>query len=455
MFAHQRKRVQLLLAATDALFTALAFVAAYETRSHMHLRWEFYLLPRTYGLLLIYCAVIWVTLGIWTKLPEKLDSANPYRILGLTLQQCVLGTAAVVFFQYGLRLDLSRIFLAFLFSYDLILLTVFRLNAGRLVSAFQRGFGEPYRVVVVGPPEESERYGKQLVEGAAFRVEVVKVIPEDNCASLLPRLLEQHVVDEIIFRVDSQKLAALEEVLLLCDEEGVRTRVALDFFPHVNSQVSLERVGTAQLLTFSAAPDDGFRLLLKRCFDLVVAVVALLVLWPLMLLIAVLIGMTSPGPVIFRQTRCGLNGRRFTFFKFRSMVANAEELKAELVHLNERQTVFKIADDPRLTPVGRWLRKFSLDELPQLFNVLKGEMSLVGPRPPLPDEVENYLRWQRRRLRMRPGLTCLWAVKGRDQLDFETWMRMDMEYIDSWSLSLDLTILLRSIPYVLTGRGAH
>ena len=286
-------------------------------------------------------------------------------------------------------------------------------------------------------------------------MEVVKVIPEDNCASLLPRLLEQHVVDEIIFRVDSQKLAALEEVLLLCDEEGVRTRVALDFFPHVNSQVSLERVGTAQLLTFSAAPDDGFRLLLKRCFDLVVAVVALLVLWPLMLLIAVLIRMTSPGPVIFRQTRCGLNGRRFTFFKFRSMVANAEELKAELVHLNERQTVFKIADDPRLTPVGRWLRKFSLDELPQLFNVLKGEMSLVGPRPPLPDEVENYLRWQRRRLRMRPGLTCLWAVKGRDQLDFETWMRMDMEYIDSWSLSLDLTILLRSIPYVLTGHGAH
>jgi exopolysaccharide biosynthesis polyprenyl glycosylphosphotransferase len=455
VFAHQRKRVQLLFAATDALFTALAFVAAYETRSHMHLRWEFYLLPRTFGLLLIYCVVIWVALGIWTKLPENLDSANPYLVLGLTLRQCVLGTAAVVSFEYGLRMDLSRIFLAFLFAYDLILLTVFHLNAWQLVSAFQRGFGEPYRVVVVGPPEESERYGEQLVEGASFRVELVKVIPEDSCAALLPRFLEQHVVDEIIFRVDSQKLAALEEVLLLCDEEGVRTRVALDFFPHVNSQVSLERVGAAQLLTFSAAPDDGFRLLLKRCFDLVVALAALMLLWPLMLLIAVLIRLTSPGPVIFRQTRCGLNGRRFTFFKFRSMVPNAEALKAELAHLNERQTAFKIADDPRLTPVGRWLRKFSLDELPQLFNVLKGEMSLVGPRPPLPSEVENYLRWQRRRLRMRPGLTCLWAVKGRDHLDFETWMRMDMEYIDSWSLSLDLTILLRSIPYVLTGRGAH
>jgi exopolysaccharide biosynthesis polyprenyl glycosylphosphotransferase len=280
-------------------------------------------------------------------------------------------------------------------------------------------------------------------------------VAEDQCRELLPRLLERQVIDEIIFRVDSQKLADLEDVLLLCDEEGVRTRVALDFFPHVNSQVTLERVGTAQLLAFSAAPDDGFRLLLKRGFDLVAALTALLVLWPFMLLIALLIRLTSPGPAIFRQTRCGLNGRRFTFFKFRSMVENAEDLKADLAHLNQKETAFKIADDPRLTPVGRWLRKFSLDELPQLFNIVKGEMSLVGPRPPLPDEVENYLRWQRRRLRMRPGLTCLWAVQGRDHLDFATWMRMDMEYIDSWSLSLDLKILLRSIPFVVTGRGAH
>jgi exopolysaccharide biosynthesis polyprenyl glycosylphosphotransferase len=455
VFAHQRKRVQLLLAATDALFTALAFVAAYQTRSHMELRWEFFLVPQTFGLLLIYCVVIWVTLGRWARLDEKLDSANPYLIFGLTLRQCLLGTAAVVFFQYGLRLDLSRIFLLFLFLYNLVLQTVFRLNAGRIVRAFQRGFGKPYRVVLVGPPGESERYGKQLVEGADFRVELVKVIPEDECAGVLPRLLEQHVIDEIIFRVDSQKLAGLEEVLLLCDEEGVRTRVALDFFPHVNSQVTLERVGTAQLLTFSAAPEDSFRLLLKRCFDLAVAIVALLALWPLMLFISMLIRLTSPGPAIFRQTRCGLNGRRFTFFKFRSMVENAEELKADFAHLNQKQTAFKIADDPRLTPVGRWLRKFSLDELPQLVNVLKGEMSLVGPRPPVPDEVENYVRWQRRRLRMRPGLTCLWAIKGRDRLDFATWMRMDMEYIDNWSLSLDIKILLRSIPYVLTGRGAH
>ncbi len=171
--------------------------------------------------------------------------------------------------------------------------------------------------------------------------------------------------------------------------------------------------------------------------------------------VAALIRATSPGPAIFKQTRCGLNGRRFICYKFRSMVRDAERLKPELEKLNEKRVAFKISDDPRVTPVGRWLRKFSIDEWPQLWNVLKGDMSLVGPRPPVPEEVEKYARWQRRRLRMRPGLTCLWAIEGRDELDFETWMRKDLEYIDNWSLTLDLKILLRTIPQVLSGKGAH
>jgi exopolysaccharide biosynthesis polyprenyl glycosylphosphotransferase len=262
------------------------------------------------------------------------------------------------------------------------------------------------------------------------------------------------VIDEIIFAMDSGRLAEMEEVFLRCDEEGVRTRVVVDFFPHVNSQVYLDRLGTMPLLTFSAAPHDEIRLLLKRITDVAVAAAALVLLLPLMVLIALLIRLTSPGPAIFRQQRCGLNGRRFTFYKFRSMCNNAEELKASLMHLNQKSTAFKIPNDPRLTPIGRFLRKFSIDEWPQLWNVLKGEMSLVGPRPAVPEEVEQYQTWQRRRLRMRPGLTCLWALAGRDGLDFDSWMKMDMQYIDSWSLELDLKILLRTIPRVLTGWGA-
>ncbi len=174
-----------------------------------------------------------------------------------------------------------------------------------------------------------------------------------------------------------------------------------------------------------------------------------------MLLIALLIRMTSCGPIIFRQQRRGLNGRRFTFYKFRSMCDNAEELKTSLTDLNRKSTAFKIPDDPRLTRIGRLLRKFSIDEWPQLSNVLKGDMSLVGPRPAVSEEVDAYQTWQRRRLRMRPRLTCLWALAGHDNLDFDTWMKMDMQYIDTWSLELDWKIILRTIPRVLTGSGAN
>ena len=181
----------------------------------------------------------------------------------------------------------------------------------------------------------------------------------------------------------------------------------------------------------------------------------MLALLPLMVVMIALIKLTSRGPAIFRQVRCGLNGRRFVVYKFRSMVANAEMLKGSVSHLNRKEVAFKIPGDPRLTPLGRYLRRFSLDELPQLWNVIRGDMSLVGPRPAVPEEVGQYKRWQRRRLRMRPGLTCLWAIEGRDELDFETWMRKDMEYIDTWSLALDWRILLLTIPRVLLGREAH
>jgi len=178
-------------------------------------------------------------------------------------------------------------------------------------------------------------------------------------------------------------------------------------------------------------------------------------LFPLLLLIALLIRLDSPGPVLYRQTRVGLNGRRFRFYKFRSMVQGADVLKADLSAQNRMNgPVFKMEKDPRVTRVGRLLRKTSLDELPQLFNVLKGDMSLVGPRPNLPEEVAQYKGWQRRRLSMKPGITGLWQVSGRNLIDFNEWMKLDLEYIDSWSLGLDLKILLKTIPTVLRGKGA-
>ncbi|HMH02354.1 MAG TPA: exopolysaccharide biosynthesis polyprenyl glycosylphosphotransferase, partial [Terriglobales bacterium] len=238
--------------------------------------------------------------------------------------------------------------------------------------------------------------------------------------------------------------------------EGVRIRIQLDFLPKGFAHVFVEHLAHVPLLTLASTPQNDFALFFKRVVDVIVAAISLVVLSPLFLILAFLVKLSSKGPVFFRQTRCGLGGRYFVLLKFRSMVLNADELLSDLSELNEAEApLFKMRNDPRCTKVGRWMRTFSLDELPQLWNILRGDMSLVGPRPPLPQEVEQYLPWQRRRLRMRPGLTCLWALEGRSQLRFERWTRLDLLYIDNWSIWLDLKILLKTIPTVLSGRGAH
>ena len=193
-----------------------------------------------------------------------------------------------------------------------------------------------------------------------------------------------------------------------------------------------------------------------RALDVAISALVLVLAGPVIGVAALAIKLTSPGSVLFKQTRMGLNGRIFTLYKFRTMIEDAHARREEVAHLNEMNgPAFKAKDDPRVTPVGRWLRRFSLDEIPQLWNVLKGDMSLVGPRPPIPEEVASYHRWHRRRLSMKPGLTCLWQVSGRNEIqDFDHWMKLDLQYIDNWSPSLDLKILLRTIPAVLSGKGA-
>ena len=467
MFSRHYRKVKILFGLTDIALTAAAFIAAYQTRTLIHLERIFAIDFPVAALLLSLSALCWVGIGYWMNIYEKLDSAHPSIVLRDTFQQCFLGAISVVVLQYLIRLDLSRPFVILFGLYAWIFLCLFRIAAGRWIGTVRREFGATHYIMVVGTSERALALGRALEQSADYGVELMGFLDETagqvqlsktyqvKPLARLPQLLEQHVIDEIIFAVDSRQLAGMEDIFLLCDEEGVRSRVIVDFFPHVNSEVYLDRLGSIPLLTFSAAPHDEIRLLLKRVTDVLLAAAALVLLLPFMAAIALIIRLTSPGPAIFRQERCGLNGRRFVFYKFRSMCDNAEALKAQLMHLNRKQVAFKIPNDPRLTRIGSVLRKFSVDEWPQLWNVLRGDMSLVGPRPAVPGEVENYARWQRRRLRMRPGLTCLWAVSGRDALDFDTWMKMDMQYIDNWSLSLDWKIMLRTIPRVVSGKGAH
>ncbi len=455
MFSRHHRKLRFLLGLSDVALTALAFELAYQTRVWMGLDFVFYIDSPVKQLLLAGSALVYLFAGRWLGVHDRLDSARPATILQETFRQCLAGAVTVVLIEYMLRLDLSRAFLGLFTGYAWVLLCLFRLNLSQITGAIRKRFGALHYVAVAGSGENASRLIALLNESTQFGVRLAAHLSDRPSVAEVSALLSKQVIDEIIFAVRSDQLAELEEIFLLCDEEGVRTRVALDFFPHVNSQVSLDRLGPAPLLTFSAAPHDELQLMAKRTFDVFLAAASLILFSPIMLFVALMIRLTSPGPAIFRQTRCGLNGRTFVFYKFRSMCLDAEERKSELQHLNQKTTAFKISNDPRLTRVGRMLRKFSIDEWPQLWNVVRGDMSLVGPRPAVPEEVEQYKRWQRRRLRMRPGLTCLWAINGRDTLDFDTWMKLDMEYIDNWSLALDWKIMLRTIPQVVTGKGAN
>jgi exopolysaccharide biosynthesis polyprenyl glycosylphosphotransferase len=220
--------------------------------------------------------------------------------------------------------------------------------------------------------------------------------------------------------------------------------------PHVG------RFGGRPSLEFAAVHHNTFMLGIKRTVDVIGSAAALVVAAPLIALSAFAIWREDGGPIFFKQQRCGLYGRRFEMLKLRTMCTDAEERKAELVDMNEMDgPVFKVKLDPRITKVGAFLRRYSLDELPQFWNVLRGEMSLVGPRPPVPEEVMHYEISERRRLSMRPGITCIWQVSGRNEIGFQEWVKLDLQYIDAWSLALDARILAQTIPAVVFARGAH
>jgi len=229
----------------------------------------------------------------------------------------------------------------------------------------------------------------------------------------------------------------------------------MNFFSNRVARIEIEELEGIPFLTFTTTPSNETQLALKRLLDVAISMMLLALTLPALVIAALGIKLSSPGSVLFKQERIGLNGRSFLLYKFRTMIEDAHERRGEVSHLNEMSgPVFKLKDDPRVTTIGRILRRFSLDELPQLWNVLKGDMSIVGPRPPIPEEVASYHRWHRRRLSMKPGLTCLWQISGRNNIDFDRWMQLDLQYIDNWSPALDLKILLRTIPAVLLGRGA-
>ncbi|MGE5234541.1 MAG: sugar transferase [Acidobacteriota bacterium] len=465
----------------DLSLTAAAFFLAYWLRDALlpHLS----LVPGKLYPLAAYLPLLGLALLIWGALFLLSGQYRSHRTIPLleeawtTLRVCVTGAIVFTLTIYALRLDevllgndkISRLWIL-LFPLLACLLLLGEKLGLRLTARYIRLRGFNFRtVMIVGTNDsaldivdsiDSHRWWGFRILGfvANGPVEGPDPLPYPLLGRVddIPALLQRHIVDDVIFAVSRHDLDRLEELFLSLQEQGIRTRFALDLFPHTKAQVQMEELDGVPLLTFATAPNSQFQLAIKRALDVVLSAVLLALAAPLVLLIAFLIKLTSGGgTVVFRQTRCGLNGRSFTLYKFRTMVEDAEQRRRALEHLNEMNgPVFKLRADPRVTLLGKFLRKFSLDELPQLWNVLRGDMSLVGPRPPIPEEVRQYQRWQRRRLAMKPGLTCLWQISGRNNLDFDRWMELDLEYIDSWTPWLDLKILLKTIPVVLSGKGA-
>jgi exopolysaccharide biosynthesis polyprenyl glycosylphosphotransferase len=270
-----------------------------------------------------------------------------------------------------------------------------------------------------------------------------------------PLVLRESVIDEVIVACPRSLLPALGPALQACSASGVPLTLMTDLFGDYLPPPRVKRFAYLEALSFAPVHHSPSQLAVKRALDVTVAALGLVVTAPILAIAALAIRLDSKGPILFRQMRCGLYGRPFLMCKLRTMVNDAEARRHELQHLNEMDgPVFKIQADPRITRVGRWLRRFSLDEIPQLWNVLVGDMSLVGPRPPLPSEVVQYETSERRRLSMRPGLTCLWQVNGRNALEFDEWVKLDLQYIDGWSLGSDMRILVLTVPTVLRGTGA-
>lgn len=344
------------------------------------------------------------------------------------------------------------------------------LSAGLVLRA--RGAGGQWTstpaapVVIVGTGPLGRLTGREMIRGEQPRAVLGYLAfgdetpPDRLQAPLLGRVsgleaaLRERVVGEVYFASTAgEHSPETQAAIRTCEQLGVP--FALPVCAYRLTRTNMVGPASDGYIHFLSVPLKPLERAAKRAFDVVASGFALVALSPLLLLTAIAVKATSRGPVLFRQERSCLHGRKFHMLKFRSMVANAEELKAALAAENEQSgPIFKIKRDPRVTPVGRFIRKYSIDELPQLANVLLGDMSVVGPRPPLPSEVMKYEGWQYRRLSVRPGLTCVWQVSGRSEISFKEWMLLDMRYIDHWSLAGDFGLIWRTIPVVLLGRGA-
>ena len=360
----------------------------------------------------------------------------------------------VIFFLIAIGIFIGVLYYFKLYNQSRIALLIFSLLSITLLildrELISKSKKNPINAIVLGKKKDAEEIQKLFSLHDFFGIKIVKVIdkvPKDLISDLKKEPIEWIIITDKKYKKYLKKIEDL----------GLTVSFYLtEVFGKIPSFVSLESSLVSPIITFHPTPPHYAQLFIKYTSDRIIALIAILLLFPVFILISVIIKLTSKGPILYKQQRIGLKGKPFFIYKFRTMFENADKKKKSLSALNEMdKVVFKIKEDPRITKVGKLIRRLSLDESPQLLNVLKGDMSIVGPRPPLFSEVEQYKDWHRKRLAIKPGLTCLWLIRGRSDLPFEEWMRLDLEYINNWSLTLDFFIFVKSIPAVISGKGAY
>lgn len=470
------------LVLSDVISLCLSFYLSYRLLPFYrpYLRSEQFTLPpfATYFWLLLLIVPLWYLLSERSGLYAQMRLAWEF-VFRNTVRVQILGLAVLSVFIFVLKLQtISRLmtfgFCALYVPVSMVLrwLTLLLLEAHR-----SHMYNVP-RILVIGSGERAKEFIRRAKKAEEIRFEFVGCMEPDSALAHgqvegVPVLgttenfgqyIFEHPVDIVVFALPVDRVPNANSLIKTAIELGLRVLVVPDFYLQrvgygfSDSEVSLDSFLGMPVAVFSNVPRRTTYIFLKRIMDIMISAALLVLLTPLLALIAGLVKLTSPGgPVFYRWRVLGINKKPLVSYKFRTMVPNADDLKSQLLDYNEMQgPVFKIRGDPRITPLGRFLRKYSLDELPQLYSVLKGDVSLVGPRPPFKEEADRFQLWQRRKLSVKPGITCLWQVNGRNEINsFDEWARLDLEYIQNASLWLDLKILLRTIPVVLRGRGAY
>ncbi|MCB9366162.1 MAG: sugar transferase [Calditrichaeota bacterium] len=457
----------------DLLLTVVSFVLAFAVRTEIRSIYFFgsaQSVHNYYEIMILLVPVWWLLLDL-QRSSHEFATTTVWHDFKIALRTAVFGTVGLFAAAYILRIELPPRSTMLLFMLlNASLLTVNRVFFKSIREHIRAEGGLNKRVLIIGTVEKALRFIKTIEENDSFSVQLVGFVDTERGHSSdagvakllgspddLQQILHSHTIDEVVFAVPTRHIADCTDMLALCEQEGVRSVILSDWFSNLVAHVSTDIQYDQPVLIYTSMRHKEWQILVKRIFDIAFSSFLLILLFPLLLVIAIAIKLTDRGPVFYKWKVVGFNKEKFTGYKFRTMVTNADQIKAKLEAQNEMKgAVFKIKNDPRITPVGRHLRKFSLDELPQLWSVLKGDMSIVGPRPPLETELPRFDSWHRRKLSVKPGLTCLWQISGRSAItDFDEWVKLDLAYIDNWTLLLDFKILLKTIPAVLLGRGAH